>query len=322
MTPAFRISAGGSDVTGTFNDRLLSLTLTDEDGEKADRLEIEVDDRDGRVEFPDMETTLDIWLGFRGAGLTYMGQFTVDGVAGAGPAQRMLITATAIDMKSDARAPKTRAWEDKTLQDIVATIAAEAKLKPVVGDSVASAHWAYLAQTAESDLHFLTRIAATLDATAKAGGGALIVQKRGEGKTATGDTITPEAVGKASLSSWSWKVDGRAEYKQVEAEWSDTATGQRRKVVRGSGKPVQRLRHVFASAEEATRACEGELGRAGRAALTISADLAGFSPGLFAGGIVQLSDLRAELNGDWHIQKVTHTLSAGLRTSFDGRMAR
>jgi phage protein D len=250
-----------------------------------------------------------------------MGQFTVGGVAGAGPAQRMLITASAVDMKSDARAPKTRAWEGKTLKDIVSTIAAEAKLKPVVGESVASAHWAYLAQTAESDLHFLTRIAATLDATAKAGGGALIVQKRGEGKTAAGDTITPVAIGAARLSSWSWKVDGRAEYKKVEAEWSDTATGQRRKVVRGSGNPVQRLRHLYASAEEATRACEGELSRAGRAGLTISADLAGFEPGLFAGGIARLSGLRAELNGDWHIQKVTHSLSAGLRTSFDGRKA-
>lgn len=322
MTPDFRILADGSDVTANFSDRLLSLTLTDEDGEKADRLELELDDRDGRIEFPDMETTLDVHLGFRLEGLTYMGQFTVDGVAGAGPAQRMLITASAVDMKSDARAPKTRAWKDKTLKDIVATIAGEAKLKPVVGESVASAHWAYLAQTAESDLHFLTRIAGTLDATAKAGGGALIVQKRGEGKTAAGDQVAPFGIDRASLSSWSWKVDGRAEYKTVEAEWSDTGSGQRRKVVRGSGKPVQRLRHLFASAEEATRACEGELGRAGRAGLTISAELAGFAPALFAGGIARISGLRAELNGDWHIQKVTHTLSAGLRTSFDGRKAR
>ncbi|MFO1174464.1 MAG: contractile injection system protein, VgrG/Pvc8 family [Paracoccaceae bacterium] len=321
MTPAFRIEASGDDVTATFRDRLLSLRVTDEDGEKADRLEIELDDRDGRIAWPDMETKLDLWLGFTGLPLALMGRFAVDGMAGEGPAQRFRITATAADMKGSIRAPKTRAWEAKTLSDIVARIAADAGLKPVVGQSVAAAHWAYLAQTAESDLHFLTRIAATLDATAKPAGGRLIVQKRGEGKTAAGDKITPAEIGPARLGAWSWSVDGRADFKSVEAEWSDMATGQRRKVMRGAGKPVQRLRHIYPTQEEATRACEGELARAGRAGLTISADLAGFEPGLFAGGTARLAGLRAELNGDWHVTRVVHDLSAGLTTSFEGRKA-
>ncbi len=57
-TPAFRITAAGEDVSGRIGDRLLSLSVTDEDGEKADRLEIEIDDRDGRVALPDMEAEL------------------------------------------------------------------------------------------------------------------------------------------------------------------------------------------------------------------------------------------------------------------------
>ena len=56
MTPDFRITVGGEDATGPIRDRLLSLTITDEDGEKADRIEIEIDDRDGAVEFPEMKT--------------------------------------------------------------------------------------------------------------------------------------------------------------------------------------------------------------------------------------------------------------------------
>jgi phage protein D len=327
MTPDFRIIAGGEDVSATFRDRLMGLTVTDEDGGKADRIEIEVDDREGRVAFPDMDTLLDVSLGFRrpfgGSDLSYMGRYAVDGVAGAGPAQRMRITATAADMKGDIRAPKTRAWEAVTLKDIVAKIAAEAKLKPVVGESVAGAHWPYIAQTAESDLHFLTRIAATLDATAKPAGGSLVVQRRGEGKTAAGDAISAVAIDAGRIASWTWKVDGRAEYRQVEAGWSDTTSGQRRKITRGSGKPVQRLRHLYASAEEATRACEGELSRAGRAPLSISVDLAGFEPALFAGGTATLSGLRDELNGEWHVARVSHELGgSGLTTKFDGKRAR
>ncbi len=58
MIPAFRLTVDGEDATGAVADRLLSLVLTDEDGTKADRLEIELDDRDGRLAFPDTEARL------------------------------------------------------------------------------------------------------------------------------------------------------------------------------------------------------------------------------------------------------------------------
>ena len=323
MTPDFRIMAKGEDVTAVFRDRLLSMEVTDEDGTKSDRVEIELDDRDGRIEWPDMDTVLDIYVGFMGAALASLGRYSVDGVAGEGMPQRMRITATAADMKGDIRAPKTRAWQNMTLTAIVQKIAAEAGLKAVVGQSLASAHWGYIAQTAESDLHFLTRLAAPLDATAKPAGGTLLVQKRGEGKTAAGDTMTAAPIGPGRMSSWSWSVDGRADYKMVEAEWSDLSSGIRRKVTRGKGKPVQRLRHLYSSAEEATRACDGELARAGRASLKIRIDLAGFEPDLFAGGLASITGLRPELAGDWHVDRVTHRLaSGGLSTSFEGRKAR
>ncbi|MCA0207212.1 MAG: hypothetical protein LCH92_22945 [Proteobacteria bacterium] len=38
MKPRFRLTANGADVTARFGDRLLSLTVTDQDGDKADRL--------------------------------------------------------------------------------------------------------------------------------------------------------------------------------------------------------------------------------------------------------------------------------------------
>ncbi|MGP3725625.1 hypothetical protein [Cereibacter sphaeroides] len=61
MIPAFRLTVDGEDATGAVADRLLSLVLTDEDGTKADRLEIELDDRDGRLAFPDTEARIGKW---------------------------------------------------------------------------------------------------------------------------------------------------------------------------------------------------------------------------------------------------------------------
>ncbi len=321
MTPDFQIIVAGDDATGGIADRLLSLSITDEDGDKADRLELEVDDRDGAVAYPDMEATLEVSLGFKGQALAFMGRFTVDGVSGQGPAQSLKITATAADLKGDIRSPQTRAFEGKTLSDIVATIAGEAGLKPVVGESVASTFWAYLAQTAESNLHFLTRIAGTLDATAKPTGGALIVQRRGDGKTAAGDVLTAPVLTPSSLSSWTWKQEGRETFKAVEGEWQATGVGSLNKVKLGEGTPLRKLRHVYGTEDECKRAVDAALKGAARAAMSISADLAGFDAGLLAGATVTLSGMtRAELDGDWQLGTVTHRLSGdGLTTSFKAK---
>lgn len=318
MTPDFRITVGGEDATGPIRDRLLSLTITDEDGEKADRIEIEIDDRDGAVEFPEMEATLDVALGFRGAALVPMGQFAVDAVSGEGPEQSLRITATAADLKGDIRAPRTRGWEGRSLSDIVATIAGEAGLRTVVGASVAGTVWDYLAQTAESNLHFLSRIAATLDATCKPAGGCLLVQRRGEGQTAAGDVLTPSELTPARLSSWSWELDGRVIYKAVEAEWRDTATGAVHKITKGSGTPLKKLRHVHATEAEASRAADAVLSGAARGALSINAQCAGFLPDLLAGATMQLTRMpRPELDGEWQLKTVTHSLSgSGLMSGF------
>lgn len=321
MIPQFRIIVAGEDVSASVADRLLSLTVTDEDGGRADRIDLELDDRDGRLEFPELEAKLEVSLGFQGGPLAFMGVFAVDGVSGVGPTQGMRISATAADMKSPIRAPQTRAWENKTLADIVKTIAGGAGLRPVIGESVASTHWAYLAQTSESDLHFLTRIAATLDATCKPAGGALIVQARGEGKTAAGDVLTPPSISAQRLSSWSWKLEGREVYRAAQAEWRDTAAGANRKIKVGSGTPLKVLRHTHATEAEANRAAKAALSSATRSAMSISAEIAGFEPGLLAGASTVLTGMqRAELNAEWHIGTVKHLFSSGgLNTSFEAK---
>lgn len=317
MIPAFQILADGEDVTAIIADRLTSLEIVDEDGTKSDRLDLVIDDRDSLVAFPDMNVVLDVSLGFRGQALHFMGSYAVSSVAGTGPAQTIEVGCTPADMKSDIRAPRTRAWDDVSLSDIVARIASEAGLKPVVSASIAAERWGYIAQTSESNLHFLTRLARTIDATAKPAGSALVVQKRGEGKSAAGDTLAPAELRKSELSNWQWQLDGRETYSCIEAEWSEPGAARRNLVTRGSGTPKRRLRHIHASQTEAERAAEAELSKATRGALKISVNVAGFRPQLLAGATVKLSGLRAELNGEWHIKRVRHRLQNALLTEFE-----
>lgn len=73
MTPAWSISADGVDITSRFNDRLLELTVTDNEGLKSDSCEILVDDRDGQLAIPRKGAILAISMGYRETGLTFMG---------------------------------------------------------------------------------------------------------------------------------------------------------------------------------------------------------------------------------------------------------
>ncbi|MCB5198610.1 phage tail protein [Loktanella sp. TSTF-M6] len=316
MTPAFRIIATNTDVTATIADRLISLSVTDEDGLSADTLRLKVDDRDGRIAAPETGVVLDVALGHAGQPLVPVGRFAVDRVRGTGMPQTLTIDATAADMTGPLRAPRSRGWTDQTLGQIVETIAGRVGLEPVVAAALAGIRYPFLAQTAESDLNFLTRIARTLDATAKPAAGRLVVIPRGTGRDATGVAIPPVAIDRTDLSDWSWDRGARKAYARVTAEWCDIAGGRTVKVTVGSGEPVHRLRHVYATAADAQRACAAELAMSDRARLTLDGTLHRFNGDLFAGGTIRMTGLRAELNGGWLIRKVTHELTGALTTSF------
>ncbi|MGU0015588.1 hypothetical protein ACVXG9_04720 [Escherichia coli] len=48
-TPAFSISIEGKDITTVLDNRLMSLTLTDNRGFEADQLDLELDDANGKI---------------------------------------------------------------------------------------------------------------------------------------------------------------------------------------------------------------------------------------------------------------------------------
>ncbi|MBR3371160.1 MAG: phage tail protein [Rhodobacteraceae bacterium] len=318
MTPDFRILANDQDVTAKLRDRLLSLTLTEADGESADKLELTFDDRDHAIEEPEVDATLQVWLGPRGR-LSDMGRFTVEGYSFSGPPDTLKVTATAVDLKSPVRVPMTRAWENRTLGQIVTEVAARAGLEAVVGASVAGISYPYLAQTAESDLHFLTRLARKVDATAKAASGRLVLAARADDVTASGDPKTPVRLGRGDLLSWSYDLSERAREGAVAAEVQDTATATRKRVTKGKG-PVRVIRHPAASEDEANATAKAALDKSSRDQIEIEASLARFEPDLFAGGRVTITGMRAAMGGTWHVVQVRHAFGGGaLLTDFKAK---
>ena len=318
MRVAFQILADGEDVTALFKDRLKSLVIVDEAGMKSDTAEIVIDDRDYRVELPETGARLEISIGFKETGLTFMGAYTVDELSGDYPIKTMTIKAKAADMLQGIRSPKTRAWEGKTLGDIAAKIAGEHGLRLAISDSLKPAFFGYLAQTAESDLNLLTRMARDLDATAKPAGDALIIVKRGEGKSTDGQDLPTPTIAASEITNLTWTATGRGRYGKVTAEWSELGSAAVHQVSAGDGKPALKLRHRHATQAEAQRAAESALTRSKRASGKLSASLAGFYPSLSAEAYAELPDIKPELTGQWLVNRVEHRLDAVLVTSFDG----
>ncbi|WP_282094298.1 phage late control D family protein [Epibacterium ulvae] len=310
MKPLFQIIANGQDVSGNFQDRLISLTVIDEVGQKSDRVTLDIDDRAFAVALPETGAKLDIALGFLG-NLINMGRYVVDDVSGELMPATMRIEAKAADMLGDIRARKTRAWEDLTLKQLVTQIAGEHGLKSTIGPNVAAHVIRYEAQTSESDLNFLTRIAKDLDAVAKVAGGELIVTQRGESE------LPVTHIYMSDLAGGSWQVTGRGRYGRVITEWTDWATGDVQTCTAGDKEPTLKVRHRYRTKEEAQRAAEARLKQGTRASGSIALDLGGFQADLTADARVNLIGVKPELEGEWHVTRVTHTLTGKLITRFE-----
>lgn len=310
MKPDFRILADLQDITARIRDRLLSLRITDEAGIQSDTVEILLDDRDGRIEWPAHGVELEVFLGDGRSGLSRMGLYVVDEVEHSGPPASLTIRGKAADMRAAIKAPRTRSWHDLSLGDLVATIATEHGLSPRVAESLAGIHVTHLDQTEESDLHLLTRLAREHGAVAKPVAGFLVFVPRGEAKAATGRDLPTIPITATDVSRHRMTQAERGKYQAVRAWWHDPNGADRVPVLVGDGKPVYTLRHPYPDAEAATRAATAKLESLRRGNATRSLTLIG-NPALQAEGKIRLTGLRDPVDGKWLLQRVEH--------QFDGR---
>jgi hypothetical protein len=310
MQVAFKIEVDGKqDITKLIADRLLSLEIIDRAGVKSDRLTIEIDDRDQRLEIPRTGAKLAVWLGYVGEDLVKVGQFAVDGVDLAGPTRTMTIGANAVDMNGSIKAPKERSFDEYTLGDLASVIAADNGLKLSISDKLGKKKLGHVDQT-ESDMQLLTREATKYGATVKVADGRLVVADRASGKANSGKALPKIEIRSSDCASWSASVIERTNYKSVRAYYQDLDKAERVGVTAGSGKPELVLKNSYSSPEEAQEAANNKLASIGRGQSTVQVSGMVGNPSLAAECIADLIDFRAGVDGDnWVVNQVTHRVS-------------
>lgn len=307
MTPKFQILADSVDVTAAIADRLISLSVSDSAGIDSDTIEIALDDRDGKIELPRTGAKLDVRLGYKEKGLAGLGLFVVDEVALAGIPLSMTIRGRAANLRQKMKQPVTRPWDNVTISDIVASIANAHGYEPRCSSNFSSVSIGHIDQVDESDLHFLTRLAATRGAVAKPAGGLLLFVPAGKAKSATGkDLPTVELTGDA-VTSFEVTIAERGKYPAVTARWHDPLSATEQRVTVGSGEPEYTIGRRYPDRDAAASAAKARLAAFARGAATLRLTCPGDTR-LMAEGRLLLSGLRSGVDGAWSMTRVSHRI--------------
>ncbi len=319
-TPAFEVIAGGADVTRLVRDSLLNLRLAITSDRTSDTLEIELSDADAKLALPAAEREMRVSIGYEDAGLVGMGVYYHDESEIDLEPRRLVVRATAADFRrrSTLKAPKRRAWDNVSLGDLVATIAAEHDYRGAVPPSLSGIVIPHIDQTAESDLHLLRRLSRQYDATFKAVGGSLVFAPRGSGRTAlSGQTmptvrLAPGArrAGERSVLSARYAVKGRPRFGAVVAGYQDVASASFVHVKAGAGEPVYEIREPLPDRAQAEAAAAARLGRFARQTKELDLTVPG-DPRLVSEAVLELEDWPEPGIGQWTILRADHNLSKG-----------
>jgi hypothetical protein len=319
MQPLFQILANDKDITAKINNRLISITVTDERGLQSDSVNIELDDRDNKLALLPTGAELKIHLGKLSNDnviqYVYMGKHIVDEIELYGPPETYQINAKAADMRKSLKQQKTRAWQDITMGDLVSKIAHEHGLKPNVDATLANIPVTHISQTEESDLHLLTRLAKEHDATAKPVNGYLVYIPQSKKINANGKNLKQVEVKKNQCSDWRITLADRSKYQSCICYYQDTDAAERTPVKVGNGEPVHTIRGTKKNYEDAYRKARSTFQKLSRGESVGDITIKGGDLTLMAETPIVLTGFRDGINAEWIITKATHKLAGDALTT-------
>lgn len=344
LTPAFVLAAGGANINSLIQGRLMSLTMTDNRGFEADQLDIELDDSDGQLALPKRGETLSLHLGWKNEPLIYKGTFTVDEVEHSGVPDKLTIRGRSADFRDTLNVKREQSYHQKSLGDIVRTLAERNKLKAVIDEKLDKIKLAHIDQTNESDGSFLTRVAKLEGAIVAVKNGNLLFMKQGQGLTATGQPIQTMHITRSVGDGHRFSLADRGAYTGVIANWLDTREPKKKKTVtvkrkRKSKQPakpakpkekqgeylageqgnVLTLSHTYATKENAARAAKANWEKIQRGVASFSIQLAVGRADLYPEMPVTVSGFKPEIdNAEWTLTRVVHSLNdSGFTTALE-----
>lgn len=334
LTPIWRITVNGNNVSDRIQPRFVSLHITDDRANDADEVELVVSDHDGRVELPDTGDVVEVAIGWLAeptaapyrqfdsdemgfpVGLIDKGRYTVQAIEYAGTPDTITIRARAANLLDSLRGLRDESWHDTTVGAIVNSVAARNSIKATVDKEVASRKVKHADQLSESDASFLRRLAQTFDCICTVKNGALLFSQARAARTPSGKPLPPVLITRGDGDQHRWSRADRDAYSGVRAMYNNVKTGNRKAVVAGISGKAKELRTTFASEADALAAARAEWLRIQRGIfdfeITLAygrADIIPQRPALVAGFKRKIDET------PWIVTRVRHSLEGGGYTS-------
>lgn len=318
LSPAYSLWVDGIMASEVLRDRLVSLSVTLNNGVVNDQLSLTFDDRaqlhTARIHVPEPGAVISVSLGYGyGPLLEPMGEFEVNQVSlnGSNGGRTLTVSANPTLLFRD----ETHTCTGLTLEDIVSDIARRHELQPKVSPNLKTIEVGALNQQNESDSAFLTRLAARYNAVCKVMAGRLLFMKKGEGTSASGLPMPAVTVPNHDIISWNRVVSQHEQDVEVVAGYHDHRSAREVEVTVHRGRPgngatLIKLPYLFANETDARHAASSKLRELQRDEDGVSMTLLG-NQSITAEGRIAVKDVRDGVSGEYIVRSVTHSLSTG-----------
>lgn len=179
--PDFSLFYEKTNITADIESHLVSLSYTDHLEGQSDELSVEFEDITGkwiRQWFPTQGDKLRVAIGYKGELMTDIGEFEIDEIEYSYKPSTISLKALSTGISKANRTLKPKAFENTTLAQVVAKVAADLKLK-VVG-KIKAIPIKRITQYQERDVEFLARLAREYHHSFKIVGNQLVFTDKAE----------------------------------------------------------------------------------------------------------------------------------------------
>ncbi|WP_038343016.1 contractile injection system protein, VgrG/Pvc8 family [Acinetobacter sp. A47] len=271
----YKLIVNGVDIGSMVQARLMRLRIIDNRGIESDSIEVELSDHDGLLDIPPKGAVMEAWIGWSNKGLVYKGKYTIKERGHSGSPDVLTLRGESADLKTAFKKKKERSFHNKTISDIVTTIANDHGLVPKINPKLGSIRLPHLDQN-ESDANLVTRIADEHNAMATVKNGFLLFMPKGEGKTFSGEDLPDVMITRAEGDSHRFlDTDGADDVSGVTVYYYDNLKATRQKVTVGMSDDNTRvLRNIQRDKQTAEHIAQAEYNRIKSRSSTFSFKLA------------------------------------------------
>jgi len=287
VTPIFKLKINQQEI-----EEIVSIEYNDRIEDHADNLIVEFE---GANSFKE-DDTVECWLGYIESGLYYVGSFVVNEVLNK--KFTTAISATALDFSLSLKEKKNRSFTNVTIKQLVEKIAKEHHLD-VKTDS--QLFMKYIAQTHESDLNFLQRIAKIHNLVFSIKNKKIIMIEK--------EILPVFRIEEHECSDYSFRRSKREKYNSVEILWHDTKSHSTKKVKIGDDEPTLKISRRFTNEVEARAVALSELKKTN--GKTISGSISIWGQNIIAGGIINLDGFKQMDDNTYIAKEVSHRFEEG-----------